>query len=149
MPSTTTQVALSSFGSDQPSFQTLGVATIQIQTVTGDLVPVSVLIVPKIATPIQNSCQVELENLPHLKGLKLANPVTSRGEFLVSVLIGADYYWSFVQDNIIRGNGPTAQQSRLGYLLSGSLPLPTKRLPASILLQFATAADNTETDLRQ
>ena len=87
--------------------------------------------------------------MPHLKGLKLANPVTNSDEFLVSVLIGADFYWSFVQDNIIRGNGPTAQQSRLGYLLSGPLPLSTKQLPASILLQFATTADNTETDLQQ
>ena len=78
MPSTTTQVALSSFGNESPSFQTLEVATIQIQTLTGDLVPVSVLIVPKIATPIQNSCRVDLDSIPHLKGLKLANPVTDR-----------------------------------------------------------------------
>ena len=111
VPSTTTQVALSSFGNDSPSFQTLGVATIQVQTLDGDLVPISVLIVPKIATPIQNSCRIEMENMPHLEGLKLANPITDNNEFLVSILIGADYYWLFVQDHVIRGNGPTAQQS--------------------------------------
>jgi len=92
VPSTTAQIALSSLGNDSPSFQTLGLATIQIQVLTGDLIPVSVLIVPKIATPIQNSCQINLDNLLYLRGLKLANPVTDDDEFLVSILIGADYY---------------------------------------------------------
>ena len=115
--STTTQVALSSFGSHSSSFQTLGVAipSMQIQIFTEDLVPISVLIVPKIATPIQNSCPVELDNLPHLKGLQLANPVTDSEEFLVSILIRVDYYWSFLQDHIVRGDGPMAQQSWLGW----------------------------------
>jgi len=93
IPSTTTQVALSSFGNDSPSLQTLEVASIQIQTLT-DLVPISVLIALKIGTPIQNSCQVELDNIPHLKGLKLANPVTDSDEFLVSILIGANHIYS-------------------------------------------------------
>jgi len=101
--STATQVVLSSFGSNSPSFQTLGVAipSTQIQKFTEDLVPISVLIVPKIATPIQNSCPVELDNIPHLKGLQLANPVTNSEEFLVSILIRVDYYWSFLQNHIL------------------------------------------------
>ena len=37
------------------------------------------------------------------------------------VLIGADFYWTFVEDKIVRGDGPTAQQSKLGYLLSGPI----------------------------
>ncbi|VDI06839.1 Hypothetical predicted protein [Mytilus galloprovincialis] len=32
---------------------------------------------------------------------------------------GADHYWDFIEDKIIRGNGPTAVKSRIGYLLSG------------------------------
>ena len=39
--------------------------------------------------------------------------------FEISLLIGADHYWDIVQDHIIRGNSPTAMQSKLGYLLSG------------------------------
>jgi len=38
------------------------------------------------------------------------------------MLIGADDYWDIVGDDIIRGNGPTAVASRLGYFLSGPLP---------------------------
>ena len=54
----------------------------------------------------------------------MAHPITSDENFHVSVLIGADYFWQFVQDQVVRGNGPTAVQSRLGYLLSGPLLLP-------------------------
>jgi len=71
VPSSTTQITLSSFGNDSPLSQTLRLATIQIQTLTGDLIPISVLIVLKIATPIQNSCQIDLDNLPYLRGLNL------------------------------------------------------------------------------
>ena len=149
VPSTTTEVALSSFGNDSPSFQTLGVATIHMQTLGGELVPISVLIVPKIATPIQNSCRIEMENMPHLEGLKLANPITDSNEFLVSILIEADFYWSFVQDHIIRRNGPTAHQSQLGYLLSGPLPLSTTQLSTSILMQIVTTTDTKEVNLHQ
>ncbi|CAB4027962.1 Hypothetical predicted protein [Paramuricea clavata] len=38
-------------------------------------------------------------------------------KFEVSLLIGANYYWEIVQDHIIRGAGPTAMESKLGYLL--------------------------------
>ena len=63
--------------------------------------------------------RTSLQQVPHLKGLQLAHPITENESFEISVLIGADYYWSFVQDHIIRGDGPTAVQSKLGYLLSG------------------------------
>jgi len=132
-----------------PSLQTLGITTIKIQTLTGDHIPVSVLVVPNIATPIQNSCRIELNKMPHLKGLKLANLFTSNQEFSVSILIGADQYWSFVQDHIIRGDGPTAQQSLLGYLLSGPLPMLTTQLLTSTLLQIASSADQQEFNLLQ
>ena len=39
----------------------------------------------------------------------------------ISMLIGADTYWSIVQETVIRGPGPTAVESKLGYLLSGPL----------------------------
>ena len=35
------------------------------------------------------------------------------------MLIGADFYWDILEDHIVRGNGPTAVKSKIGYLLSG------------------------------
>ena len=121
IPTITEKVALSSFGTTSHSYQQLGATTILIETNMGDLIPLKVLIVPSIAIPIQNSFRGSLSSVQHLQGLKLAHPVTTDQNFEVNVLIGADHYWSFVQDHIVRGNGPTAQQSKLGYLLSGPL----------------------------
>ena len=50
--------------------------------------------------------------------------MTSDENFHISILIGADFYWQFVQDHVVRGNGPIAVESKLGYLLSGPLTLP-------------------------
>ena len=60
-----------------------------------------------------------MSNLQYLKGLKLAHPVTANEQFDISLLIRIDYYWQIVQDEVIRGDGPTAVKSKLGYLLSG------------------------------
>ena len=102
------------------------------QTLAGDQIPISALIVPRIAPPLQNSVHTSLKNIPHLKGLHLAHPVTENENFEISVLIGADYYWSFIQDLIIRGTGPTAVQSKLGYLLSGPLPIHSHNSTVSL-----------------
>lgn len=66
-----------------------------------------------------------MEHFPHLQGLTLAHPIIHTSDFEISLLIGADFYWTIVQDRIIHGNGPTAMESKLGYLLSGPIPSQT------------------------
>ena len=77
----------------------------------------------------------DLQTLPHLQGLKLAHPITDEDLFQVDLLIGADYYWNIVEDHIVRGPGPTAAKSKIGYLLSGPVPTTgqSTRIRASIL----------------
>ena len=70
----------------------LCVGIIQLQTVTGVKIPISVLIVPKIAPPLQNLLHTSLQNILHLKGLQLAHPVADNENFEISVQNGADYY---------------------------------------------------------
>ena len=61
---------------------------------------------------------VDANNYPHLHGLKLAH--YSNSEDSIDVLIGSDYYWDFVTSEIVRGDfGPTAVNSKFGWLLSG------------------------------
>jgi len=83
-----------------------------------------VLIVPTIATPLKiaNLVYQAVEQLPYLQGSELAHPITHSSDFEIAVLIGADFYWQVVEDKIFRGNGPTAVQLKLGYLLSGTIP---------------------------
>ena len=61
-----------------------------------------------IAAPLLNAYHTHLLNMKHLNGLQLANPVTKDNKFKISLLIGADYYWKFVGNHIVWGEGPTA-----------------------------------------
>ena len=124
-PTHTEQISLSSFGNPASAAKLFNVATIAIHTQDKDPIPISVLVVPKLAAPLQNSVRMEISKIPYLKNLQLAHPVTEDDNFDINVLVGADYYWTFIQDQIIRGNGPTAVKSRLGYLLSGPLLKPS------------------------
>lgn len=94
-PTTTQELALAFFGTNAASHQALGVVTIEIETITGDHIPISVLAIPSIATPIHNSINTSVRKMPYLQGLKLAHPVTSDHKFEISLLIRTDYYHSF------------------------------------------------------
>ena len=57
----------------------------------------------------------------HIRHLKMVHPIKQGGSFDVQLLIEADFYWDLVGNKVIRGPGPTAVESKLGYLLSGPL----------------------------
>ncbi|XP_065911263.1 uncharacterized protein [Dysidea avara] len=143
-PTSTVDIGVASFGTTATSNQTLGIATVEVQTASGELIPISVLIVPSIAAPIQNLVSTAVYTMPHLQGLKLAHPVICGRNFTISLLIGTDFYWSFVEDHIVRGKGPTAQQSKLGYLLSGQLPTALFECTSSALLQLTSTMTTQE-----
>ena len=105
----------------ETSNQTLPVTTIYLRTTDGGEIPISVLVVPRISQPLSNLPFSYVKELPYLKGLDLTYAVSDNQEFDISVLIGADFYWSIVQEKVIRGPGPTAVESKLGYLLSGPI----------------------------
>ena len=54
-------------------------------------------------------------SIPHLKGLHMAQQPDNK-VFDIDVLVGADYYWSVVGDEMVKGTGPAAVSSKLGYL---------------------------------
>ena len=114
--------------------QTVNVAVINLLTLFGQTIPLTVLLVPRIATPIWNRVNSNVACLPHLQNLTLAHPLTTDKEFDISLLVGADHYWESVGDKIIRGDGPTEVESKLGYLLSGPAPPTTG--------QFLTSTTN-------
>ena len=100
-------------------------------------IPLQLLAVPEIASFMQHRPSAEIYNT-QLQQLHLAHPLERSEWFTVSLLIGADYYWDFVADDIIRiVNGPTAVSSRLGYLLSG--PVKTDKPTSSTSALFISA----------
>ena len=138
MPTNTEHITIAPFGTEHTSAKPIPVGCVSIETNSGNRISISVLIIPFIAAPLQNSLQAPIESFPHLHGLKLAYPITNENNFQISVLIGADYYWTFVEDKIVRGDGPTAQQSKLGFLLSGPLSHPVSQYNTTASLHVAT-----------
>ena len=110
-------ISVSTFGAQVSAVQRLAVATIHLHILNGVKIPVSVLVIPELAAPVCNSVCAHLSQLPYLHHLPLEHPVTSEENIHITILIGADYYWSFVQDRVVHGDGPTAVELRLGYLL--------------------------------
>ena len=115
----TDTIYLSSFGSTSNKLQQVGVATVHVIADNRQMIPVRVLVVTTISTPINNRLQHVLSALPYLWELKLAHLGTADSSFAISMLFGADFYWDLVEDHVIRGNGPIAVKSKIGYLLSG------------------------------
>ena len=143
-PTSQAETAMALFGASSMTHQQLGAATIEVETLSGERISMSVLIVPTIAAPIQNSISASVYNMPHIRPLSLAHPVTSERQFSISLLIGTDYYWTFVQDDIVRGEGPTAQKSKLGYLLSWPTPGALSDSVSSALLQISCEVPSSE-----
>lgn len=97
-------ISKSSFGATEHLLRRLEMTAVDIITVQGDKIRLWLLVVPHIATPLKCQHQAYINNMPHLKGLRLARPVSS-GNFSIDLLIGTDHYWGIVQDTIIRREG--------------------------------------------
>ena len=108
----------SSFESTSNKLQKVGVATVHVIADNRQMIPVRVLIVPTISTPISNRLQhavsFQILVLPSL------------------LLISADFYCDLIEDHVVRGNGPTSVKSKIGYLLSGPIQAQNHRGTAQI-----------------
>ena len=123
-PHQSENINLSSFGSSQPLYGWMDNVILHIKTRSGELVPVSALVVPAIVAPLANITNASISKLSGLNGLRLAHPISREENFEISVLVGDGSYWNLVGDHIVTGDSPTAVSSKLGYLLSGPLPEP-------------------------
>ena len=140
VPEGTEPLHLSVFGGGQTTVKRADVATVHLRTDIGGIIPIQVVIIPVIAMPQRNHMTTDIHNLPYLKN-PLAHPITSDDQLKISLLIGADHYWDIVEDKIVRGSGPTAAKSKIGYLLSGPTTVPyppPSELTATVLKTIVT-----------
>ena len=120
-PETQETTSLSTFGGTTSSVKRIDTATIYLETTQEETIPIRVIIVPTIAAPLTTYTGANVRDLPHLKGLPLAQVNIDDSPFTVDILVGADHYWDIVENEVIKGPGPTAAKSKIGYLLSGPL----------------------------
>jgi hypothetical protein len=84
---------------------------VELVVVTIDNQPIVVraTVINFLVNPLEDGYRKNLQDLAHLKDLRLARSFTGQETFLVDILIGAYFYWQFVGDESpIRGQGPTA-----------------------------------------
>lgn len=69
--------------------------------------------------------------------------------FEILVLISVDHYWDIVNNTVSRGQGPTAVESKLSYLISGPLQTSCVNHTDTVmnLLQTLTSTKAPERDL--
>jgi hypothetical protein len=93
-----------------------------IVTIENQPIVVQAIVIDFLVNQLEDGYRKNLQDFAHLKDLRLAHPFTGQETFHVDILIGEDFYWQFIGDEApIRGRGPTAVNSKLGYLVSGPL----------------------------
>ena len=64
--------------------------------------------------------KVDVTKYSHLDNLEFADDFDVTSNDTIDIVIGSDYYWNVVNGEAVRGeSGPTAVNSKLGWLLSG------------------------------
>ena len=120
-PETLETISLPTWGGNTSSVKRIDTATIHLETAQEETIPIRVITVPTIAAPLTTHTSANVRDLPHLKGLSLAQINVDDSPFTVEILIGADHYWAIVENEVVKGPGPTAAKSKIGYLPSGPL----------------------------
>ena len=85
----------------------------------------SLFIVPMICEPlIGQPIDVCIKQNPHLAGLELADWADQGSGLEVDILIGSNYYWDLVTGAVSKStDGPTAIQTKLGWVLLGPIAI--------------------------
>ena len=118
------RISIKTFGSTKENSQCVDVVRLCVATDQGEGVELSAFVVPIICDPLQSqSIAQATQTYAHLSGLKLADQGTYEDEVEVDILVGSDQYWSLVSGRVVRGeHGPTAIETKLGWVLSGPIP---------------------------
>ena len=100
------------------------VVQLKIKCLSKGYVFIETLVVPILCSPISNQRTMDAKSdYEHLKELYLSDFVNKdECELKVDLLIGLDYYFSFLTGRCVRGNeGPVASESCIGWILGGPL----------------------------
>ena len=91
--------------------------------------------VNEICHPLVNQeINLAKQSYPYLVGLDLADSNPENLNMDIDILIGADFYWQFIENFTVRsqdGFGPVALASKLGFVLSGPVMNSQKEDPSS------------------
>ncbi|XP_068723841.1 uncharacterized protein [Montipora capricornis] len=112
---------IKAFGESDARLRTCEIVQVGIKTLCDTTVYIQAYVVPVICGPLtQQSTELTQSSYEHLRDLPLADRAGG-GVLAVSILVGADYYWSLMEGTLVRGAPwePVALATKLGFVLSG------------------------------
>ena len=126
---------IKTFGESDARLRTCEIVQVGIKTLCDATVYIQAYVVPVICGSLtQQSTKRTQSSYEHLRNLPLTDRAAG-GVLAVSILIGADYYWSLVEGTIVRGAPwePVALVTKLGFVLSGSTMVMCDNVHANTL----------------
>ena len=129
-------MVIKTFGSECGEKRVCEIIQLRVATNDGGSLVLPVVVVPHICNPVR-TCSIYTSSgaYEHLSGLELADPGVDGSDLETDLLIGSDHYWKVVTGRVVRGNnGPTAIETRLGWVLSG----PAEELQEDTVINFAS-----------
>eukprot|EP00794_Sanderia_malayensis_P016989 gene16989-18701_t len=118
-------LSIKTFGMNDGTLQVCDLTQIAVRSpFTDEVTYVDVYVVPMVCAPLTRQVIKEAVNLyPHLQRIPLADFNPNGEELDVQILIGADAIWNLMTGRSIRGElGPVALETKLGWVLSGTVP---------------------------
>ena len=119
-PVKTETLNLNTFGNKRLTKQKCDLVEVSLKG-TNSYHSISVLCFPKICSPLPTT--IDISQYPYLKDLEFADCSVLNGHDTnsdIDILIGSDYYFDFILENIVRGDGGlVAVESEFGWLVSG------------------------------
>ena len=122
-PKTQGSVNIKTFGSSETNAQVIDVVNLGIETAYEPNIEVSAFVVALICQPLKNQFVSNAsKTYPYLTNLHLADYSSGQHYAELDTLIGSDHYCKIVMGKTKKGeSGPTAIQTKLGWVLSGPM----------------------------
>ena len=136
------KVLINTFGDMNTGVKEINVVQVTIGNKRGnECGSFELLVVPTICSPLlgQRTKAVKLK-YEHLRDIYLSDLVGSTENCHVQILIGLDYYFSFMTGRCKRGKlgSPVALESSIGWILSGPAERCTQKIAAANVLIMQT-----------
>ena len=117
------KIIIKTFGSTKGKVSIVDAVNLKIKCRNNEFVNTEALFVPVIYSPLLGQKPFEISKIhTEFRKLYLADFKPNIEEKNISILIGLDYYFSFIKGNVIRSENDNlvALESKLGWILSGT-----------------------------
>ena len=129
----TETLLIKTFGSAKKATRRCELVELGIRT-QKDTIVLSALVVPFICQPLTAQPTIDCATrYEHLQDLELADPVSEGETLKIDLLVGSDHYWDLVTGRVKPGSrGPTAIETKMGWILSGPVDPPVMNTAVSV-----------------